>query len=118
MAGRPEKSAAEHWLNGTVSTAKTAQVSHLIGGRPKFPRDLDPKLKRIFKQLCKLLAERRALTKGDVELIRIYCFQYDRHRRNAAILRDEGELVTYFRLNNHGESVPQVKVNLRLKIVT
>lgn len=57
------------------------------------------------------------LTAGDAELIRLYCFQYDRHVRNAALLRTEGEIVTYFRLDSNGQSVPQVRTNLRLKIV-
>jgi P27 family predicted phage terminase small subunit len=116
--GRPAKSEHEHFVHGTPSTAKPATESHVVGGRPKFPRDLDPSLKRIFKQMCALLAERRALTRGDVELIRIYCFQYDRHRRNVGELRTEGEIITYFRLDANGRSVPQVTTNLRLKICT
>lgn len=117
--GRPAKSAHEHFVNGTpVTTAKPATESHVTGGRPKFPRDLDPSLKRIFKQMCKLLAERRALSRGDVELIRLYCFCFDRHRRNVAELRTEGEIVTYYRLDSNGKSVPQVTTNLRLKVCT
>jgi P27 family predicted phage terminase small subunit len=116
--GRPAKSAHQHFVEGTPSTAKPATESHVVAGRPRFPADLDPSLKRIFKNLCKLLSERRALTHGDVELIRIFCFQKDRHCRNVAELRKEGEIVTYFRLDANGRSVPQVTTNLRLKICT
>lgn len=114
--GRPAKTAQELWVTGGKSASKAATDSHVPSGRPKFPRDLDPSLKRIFKQMCSLLAERRALSRGDVELIRIYCFAYDRHRRNVVLLRSEGEITTYFRLDSNGKSVPQVTTNLRLKI--
>jgi len=51
------------------------------------------------------LQERRTLTNGDAELIRLYCFQYERHEKNVALLREEGELVTYFRLDSNGSSL-------------
>jgi P27 family predicted phage terminase small subunit len=63
-----------------------------------------------------LLQKRRVLTSGDVELLRLYCFLYERHCRNVALLREEGELCTYERLDSNGVMHPQVKVNLRLKI--
>jgi P27 family predicted phage terminase small subunit len=113
---RPRKSEQLHQLQGTVSQVKPVTESHVVGGRPKIPSDLDKGLRRIFKDLCRLLSERRALSKGDVELVRLYCFVYDRHRKEVAALREEGCVMTYYRLNNHGESVPQVKENIRLKI--
>lgn len=117
--GRPAKSEHEHFLTGTKSTAKQhATESHVPSGRPRIPSDLDKGLRRVFKDLCRLLSERRALSKGDVELIRLYCFVYERHKRQVAALKDEGEIVTYFRLDSHGQSVPQVRENLRLKIVS
>lgn len=79
-------------------------------------KDLDASLRPIFKRLVKLLQERRVLTAGDAELIRLYCFLYDRHVRNAALLRQEGELCTYIRLDSNGTPHPQVKTNLRLKV--
>lgn len=114
--GRPAKSEHEHFVHSTKSQAKPATESHVVGGRPRIPRDLDKGLRRLFKDLCRLLSERRALSKGDVELIRLYCFVYDRHRTEVAALRDEGCVMTYYRLNSNGESVPQVKENIRLKI--
>jgi P27 family predicted phage terminase small subunit len=115
---RPRKTEFEHELHGTVSQAKPVTESHVVGGRPKIPSDLGKGLRRVFKDLCRILSERRALSKGDVELVRLYCFVYDRHKRNVAALQTEGEVVTYYRLNNHGESVPQVKENIRLKLVS
>jgi P27 family predicted phage terminase small subunit len=117
--GRPEKSEHEHFVAGTKSTAKSHTTeSHVPAGRPRIPSDLGKGLRRIFKDLCRLLSERRALSKGDVELVRLYCFVYDRHKRNVALLQDEGEVVTYYRLNSNGESVPQVRENIRLKLVS
>ena len=113
----PRKPDALHELHGTKpSTERAADVSQVPPGRAKFPKDIDRSLRPIFKRLCKRLEEHKTLTADAEELVRLYCFQYDRHTRNAAKLREEGELVTYFRLDSNGQSVPQVKTNLRLKI--
>jgi P27 family predicted phage terminase small subunit len=116
--GRPKKTEAENYLQGTKSQSKPPTESHVPSGRPRIPSDLDKGLRRVFKDLCRLLSERRALSNGDVELVRLYVFVYERHRKEVAALREEGCVCTYYRLNNHGESVPQVKENLRLKIVS
>jgi len=116
--GRPIKSEEQHWLDNSRPQTKASVQSHVPGGRPKFPSDLgnDPKLRRLFKDLCSLLQERRVLSKGDRDLIRLYCFVYDRHRRNVAMLRTEGEVVTYVRLDSNGQPHDQVKENIRVKI--
>jgi phage terminase small subunit len=67
--------------------------------------------------MCALLTERRALTKGDRELIRLYVLIRERHKRNFALLEQEGEVVTYTRLDSNGQGHDQEKANLRLKIV-
>jgi P27 family predicted phage terminase small subunit len=112
------KPIALHELHGTKAHDRAADTSHVPAGRPRFPKDLDSSLRPVFKRLCALLQERRTLTSADGELIRLYCFQYERHTKNAALLRAEGDLCTYFRLDSNGQSVPQVKTNLRLKVVT
>jgi P27 family predicted phage terminase small subunit len=113
----PRKSAELHQLQGTVTQAKDPDVSRIPAGRPKVPRDINELgLRAEFKSLCRILQERRALTNGDRELIRLFCIIQDRHIRNAALLRTEGELCTYYRLDSNGVSVPQVKTNLRLKV--
>jgi P27 family predicted phage terminase small subunit len=113
----PRKSLDEHALHGTRPNGRAADVSQVPSGRPRFPKDLDASLKPIFKRLCNLLAERRVLTAGDAELIRLYVFMYDRHVRNAAVLRTEGEVRTYTRLDSNGQPHQFEKANLRLKIV-
>lgn len=110
------KSIELHDLHGT-KPQRAADTSHVKAGRPKFPKDLDKSLRPIFKRLCSLLQERRALTSADGELIRLYVHQFDRHTRNAAQLRQEGEVCQYTRLDSHGQPHLQYKTNLRLKIV-
>src|SRR6266436_2805677 len=106
-----------HDLHGTKGHDRTSDVSHVPAGRPKFPKDLDKSLKPVFKRLCNLLQERQVLTSGDVELIRLYCFAFDRHTRQAALLRQEGEVCTYTRLDSNGQPHDVVKENVRMKLV-
>lgn len=117
--GRPAFSKELHDLHGTKSQVKLAPESHVAAGRPKTPRDIrrDPALRKTFKSICKLLAERRALTDGDVELIRLYCFAFDRHERQVQLLRDEGELINVTVLDANGQPHTKIKENPRLKIV-
>lgn len=117
---RPAKAAQTHWLHGTRAhepQLKSHVESHVPPGRPRFPKDLPPEARSVFRTLVKLLAERRALTKGDHELLRLYCMVWDRHQRQHKKLLEEGEICTYVRLDSNGEAHDQVKVNLRLKIV-
>jgi len=114
---QPRKTDVLHKLHDTRPHDRTPDVSSLPAGRPKIPADITALgLRRQFKTMCRLLQERHVLTNGDVELVRLFCIIQDRHIRNAALLREEGELCTYFRLDSNGQSVPQVKTNLRLKV--
>jgi P27 family predicted phage terminase small subunit len=111
------KPTALHEIHGTRIHDRAADLSSVPAGRPRIPRDVKPGLRKIFKRLCSILQERRVLTAGDEELIRLYVFLFDRHERNVTALRDEGEIVTYIRLDSHGQQVPVVRTNLRLKVV-
>lgn len=113
------KSNAEHELHGRAGKIhdRAADVSSVPAGRPKIPKDITALgLRREFKAMCRLLQERRVLTSGDVELVRLFCVVKDRHIRNEALLVEEGELCTYTRLDSNGQPHEQVKTNLRLKI--
>jgi P27 family predicted phage terminase small subunit len=115
----PRKSEDLHKLHSTKPHDRAADISHVATGRPRIPADVNALgLRAPFKKLCRLLSDRRVLTDGDVELIRLFIILQDRHSRNIALLRDEGELCTYMRLDSHGTAHPQVKTNLRLKVVT
>ncbi len=111
------KSQELHDLHSTTPNGRAADVSHVPSGRPRIPRDIGPGLRRVFKHLCSLLQERRTLTRADAELIRVYCFVLERHEKNVAMLREEGEVCQYTRLDNNGQAHLQYKTNLRLKIV-
>jgi P27 family predicted phage terminase small subunit len=114
----PRKSALLHDVHGTSPKNRTTDESVVPSGRPKFPKDLNPAMRPTFKRIVKLLEERRAVTAGDVELIRLYAILYDRHTRNVAAMIEEGEVCTYFRLDSNGVSVPQVKRNIRFEVIT
>jgi hypothetical protein len=117
--GRPAKSQALHDLHGTRAQSSAADP-HIPAGRAKIPKDFraEPELIEWFKELDKLQTERGVNSRGDGELYRLYSFTRERHRRNIALLRLEGEVVEYMRLDSHGVQVPSVQTNIRLAIVT
>lgn len=112
----PRKSDELHNLTGTKSQAKPESESTCEPGRPKYPRGLSVEEKVVFKRLVKLLESRRAATEGDIELIRLYAITYARHMRALTKLAEQGEVVEYTRLNNHGAEVQTEKPNYYLKI--
>jgi len=105
-----------HKLRGTRPTRAADNGEDIPAARPEYPKRISPEAKRVFKRLCGLLESRRALTAGDGELLRLYSVQFSRHGKAMAKIEEEGEIKIYFRLNNHGESVPQEKPNLWLKV--
>lgn len=112
----PKKPDELHWLSGTKSQAKPEPEIACELGRPKYPRGLSVEEKVVFKRMVKLLEQRRAVTEGDVELIRLYAITYARHQRALAKLAEQGEVCEYTRLNNHGEAVETEKPSFYLKI--
>ncbi|HEY2119592.1 MAG TPA: phage terminase small subunit P27 family [Candidatus Acidoferrum sp.] len=114
----PRKLEAIHELHGTKPHDRAADISHVPAGRPRFPKDLDESLRPIFKRKARELSERRTITAGDADLIRLFCFAYERHERNAKLLREEGEVCEYVRLDSNGQPHVQVKKNIRHDIVT
>jgi phage terminase small subunit len=63
-----------------------------------------------------MLESRRHLTEGDAEILRLYCVLLDRHTKALAKLAEEGEVKTYWRLDNRGERCPSERPNHWLKI--
>lgn len=113
---RPRKSLEDHKLQGTTPAYVAANTPDLAPGRPKYPKGISPDAKRAFKRLCSMLAERRSLTRGDEEVLRLYCILFDRHAKALEHIALEGEIRTYTRLNNRGEDVQCEKPNLWLKV--
>src|SRR5260370_28277852 len=96
----------EHKLKGTRPTRADDNGNDIPAGRPKFPKGISPDAKRVFKRLCNLLEQRRALTPGGGELLRMYSLLYTRHEKALANLEEEGEIKIYYRLSHNGHSVP------------
>jgi P27 family predicted phage terminase small subunit len=111
---RARKPLALHALAGTEPEYSPDPI--LPAGRPKFPKNISREARASFKRLCALLEARRALTPGDADILRLYCVLFDRHAKALRKIEEEGEVCTYYRLNNRGESVPQEKENLWLAI--
>lgn len=116
---QPAKTESEHRLHGTQSQKRfKREESYLTAGRPRYPKGLSPTARRVFKTLCGLLEERAALTKGDLEAIRLYCHLHERHARALAQLQEHGEICAYERLDSHGQRFTQYKKNLWLEVAT
>lgn len=114
---RERKPLDEHALQGTK--AHYLEVDSLVvASRPKIPTEFKkrPPLKKLFKDYCKALEKRRTLTSGDAELLRLVVLCRDRHARAISHVLIEGEIVSYDRLDAHGEIVKSVAPNLWLKV--
>jgi len=111
------KSLAEHALHGTTPGATNpALVSGIPAGRPKFPKNLPVELRSVFKQACKLLMTRCALTEADGPILAIYCIAYQRAQRAQAKLDEQGEVCSYTRLDSNGQAHQMEKPNYWLKV--
>jgi P27 family predicted phage terminase small subunit len=116
---QPAKTPAEHELHGTVPQNRYKQLeSYLPPGRPKFPKTLSKAGRQVFKMLCQLLQERRVLTHGDLEAIRLYSLLHQRHARATEHLEVEEEICEYTRLDSNGQAHKFMKANLWLKVAT
>jgi len=112
---RQRRSLSEHILTNTKPEWNTPG-SPTTPGRPKYPRGISGEAKAAFKRLVRMLEVRRVLTPGEQEILRLYALTYDRHAKAIAKLAEEGEIVTYFRLDKTGAQVPTVKPNLWLAV--
>jgi len=114
---QPRKSDALHELEGTKPHDRIPEPEFTLPpGRPKYPRNLSADAKAVFKRLCGLLEERRTLTSGDGELLRLYSILFDRHARALAKIAAEGEIRVYTRLDSNGAAHDVEKQNLWLKV--
>ncbi len=115
----PRKDDTLHKLHSTTPHDRTPdKPSALLASRPKYPKDVTPAARKVFKDLVKLLLERRALTSGDKYLLELYAAIWDRRSRAQAKLLDEGEVTTYTRIDSNGKMHQCEKLNLNLKIAT
>jgi P27 family predicted phage terminase small subunit len=99
---RPRKSISQHKLENTRPQFVLPD-SDVPAGRPKLPKGLSGEAKKTFKRLAKMLAQRRTLTAGDQEILRLYATAFDRHARAVEHLADEGEIEICQRATKSGE---------------
>jgi P27 family predicted phage terminase small subunit len=110
------KSITEHMLHGSKPQNVIPAVSDIPAGKPRRPKALSKEAKRIHRELCSQLEERHALTRGDSELLRLYCSLHDRQRHAQAKLDTEGEVCIYTRLDSNGEAHEFHKENIWLGV--
>ena len=83
-----------HALKGTRATRATAETeSAFFTGRPKCPPEFTEIEKKKWKEVVRLFAARRVLTKADSEIIALYVTTYFRHQALLLELKEHGELV-------------------------
>jgi phage terminase small subunit len=113
---RPPKTHAQHQLQGTTPQTVLPNQSPVSAGRPKLPKNLPPAARQAFKDACRALEARRALTPGDAALLRVYALLVARHEAAIEKVMAQGLVATYTRLNSNGQEVETEKPNLYLKI--
>jgi P27 family predicted phage terminase small subunit len=113
---RPMKTIEEHFHHGTIPQNRLPGSSDMPAGMPAKPKRLSAPARKMFRQLCALLEERRQLTKADGELLRLYAQLWDRQRHAQDHIDQEGEVCEYTRLDSNGVARDQFKPNLWLAI--
>ena len=102
-----------HRLKGSRPTRAVVEPAYSVApGRPKMPRNLPEPQQVTFKRIRHLLEKRRACTRGDVEIIVMYCEIYERWKQALAKLEKEGVVRVYSRLDANGKEVQGEKKNL------
>jgi P27 family predicted phage terminase small subunit len=115
----PRKANDVHRLQGTIPHDRAPETpSTLVASRPRYPKNLTPEAKRVFKQLCRQLADRKTLTEGDEHLLTLYVTIWDRRARAQEKLLAEGEVCAYTRIDPNGVAHKIEKPNLHLKIAS
>jgi P27 family predicted phage terminase small subunit len=114
--GHNKKSQTEHWLRDAKPTA--APVEYQVPAAvPKPPKGLAGDAKKLFKQLAKQLAQRRAATAADVHLLHLYVVVHQRAARAQAQVDTLGEVVTDTKLDNHGTAHEVLRKNPWLAVL-
>jgi P27 family predicted phage terminase small subunit len=108
---------ADHKIKGTRPTRAADNGQDIPAGRPKFPKGLTPEAKVTFKLLCRQLAERRALTAGDMQILHLYAEQWLRWVNARAQVATLGEVVTDTRLDSNGGAHEVLRKNPWLTVV-
>jgi P27 family predicted phage terminase small subunit len=112
---RDRKGLDEHKLQGT-KPQYVLPDSDVAASRPCFPKNISQTAKKKFKQLVQMLEQRRTVTAGDQEILRLYVVLFDRHERALGRLLTEGDIVDCEVASKDGSTYTVQKVNPSLKI--
>jgi phage terminase small subunit len=111
----PRKDLSEHKLQGT-KPKYVEEPSTLQPGRPRYPKGLSPDEKKAFKHFSRLLEQRRALTEGDGESLRLLAVVFVRWQKAIQMVAQQGEIRVYTRLDKFGVAHDSERPNLWLKV--
>jgi len=109
------KTADEHELSGSLQRP-TVGDSNIVGALPHPPRFLSKDAKKKFRGLVRQLADRRAVTAGDQDLLTLYCSLWERWTQSLVKISEEGSIRIYQRLGSDGSAVDVEKENLHIKL--
>lgn len=113
---RDRKSLEDHAIQST-KPQWILPDSDVAAGRPRYPKGISGEAKSTFKRLVRMLGvERKTITSGDQEILRLYAYLYDRHARALEHVATEGEIVSCSAVTKTGEVYEVLKPNLYLKI--
>jgi P27 family predicted phage terminase small subunit len=99
--GHNKKSQTEHWLRESTPAAAPQEYA-VPAATPKPPKGMVGDAKKLFKQLARQLAQRRAATAADTHLLGLYVDVHQRAVKARAMVAQLGEVLTDIRLDNHG----------------
>ena len=112
---QPRKDLSEHKLQGT-KPKYVEESSTLPPGRPRYPKGLRPDEKKAFKNFSRLLEQRRSLTEGDGEILRLISIVFCRWQKALRMVAEQGEIRIYTRLDKFGVAHDSERPNLWLKV--
>jgi P27 family predicted phage terminase small subunit len=113
---RARKSPEAHRLTGTQPEYENTPFVH-TGTLPRPPKFLSPEAKKKFRSAVRQLAERRAVTSGDTDLLTIFAQTWERWIAACEKVRTEGAIKVYERAGADGHLHSVEKVNLNVTIV-
>src|SRR6267378_868254 len=97
--------------NSPVFRPTRARESSAVEGRPSCPRFLSASARQRFRQICKEVESRRALTKGDGELLVLYATTWERWRTAMADVDTRGAIIIAVSKDKYGQPVEREKKN-------
>ena len=87
---RPTKPTALKLLQGTARPDRIRDLPRFSAAVPKAPINLSPAARRHWRELARVLAERRTMTSGDRQTLALCCTALAAHDAAQAVLAAEG----------------------------